>query len=509
MYNQANVGDMGKWWPSPQVHEMNRARSPGLLGQWEFICKDCSVKVSLVEIDILQGSHGRLPKLWPRVVLQPNWELDHELCVGSTGYVGVQILKPTPHEAALGVVVRGRIKWAWRHPSDQVYYVSVAEGHQLIPGSYTSQFKDAGIFMVAAKDFRPKKLPKKRPAFLMLQGSYVVQAKEVPLPNHGGYLVQGAGSVPVSYEMVAQDGFTQYITNAVYQRFAGDNYCTIQAFTTAAGMGLGNGPGKLGVSLSDLSPHMSIQSLDLLMKKAHGKPLHAFRLMEEKHNAFLWANIWKGPPRILLCECNVHDMDGKLHCIAVDTARNMLWVAPSNRPRHIPGECEGAVKVQKSDIVERSEAGWKAYMLQEFSLEPPNSVWCVMVRSKRILQMQTHHTHPSILQPATGQQHQPHPIQHMGMVAKGVATNQGELLVNRTSIDFAVQQNVPNITGVSLGETLLGDSVSTHPLTLAVDTEADRFDLRFLLREIRVNKRKRERENSKRPPHPPHSTYRD
>ena len=43
------------------------------------------------------------------------------------------------------------------------------------------------------------------------------------------------------------------------------------------------------------------------------------------------------------------------------------------------------------------------------------------------------------------------------------ATNQGELLVNRTSIDFAVQHNVPNITGLFLGETLLRDSISSKP----------------------------------------------
>ena len=52
------------------------------------------------------------------------------------------------------------------------------------------------------------------------------------------------------------------------------------------------------------------------------------------------------------------------------------------------------------------------------------------------------------------------------------ATNQGELLVNRTSIDFAVPHNVPNITGLFLGETLLRDSISSNPLALTVDTEA-------------------------------------
>ena len=65
----------------------------------------------------------------------------------------------------------------------------------------------------------------------------------------------------------------------------------------------------------------------------HGASQHcncmaAFRLLEEKHNARQWANIWKGPPRVLLCESNVQDIDGKLHCMAIDTARNMLWVAP-------------------------------------------------------------------------------------------------------------------------------------------------------------------------------------
>ena len=64
------------------------------------------------------------------------------------------------------------------------------------------------------------------------------------------------------------------------------------------------------------------------------------------------------------------------------------------------------------------------------------------------------------------------------------ATNQGELLVNRTSIDFAVQHNVPNITGLFLGETLLRDSISSNPLTLTVDTEADGFELTFLLSEM-------------------------
>ena len=41
-----------------------------------------------------------------------------------------------------------------------------------------------------------------------------------------------------------------------------------------------------------------------------------------------------------------------------------------------------------------------------------------------------------------------------------------------------------NITGLFLGETLLRNSFSSNPLTLTVDTEADGFELTFLLSEM-------------------------
>ena len=179
------------------------------------------------------------------------------------------------------------------------------------------------------------------------------------------------------------EGYTPYITDAVYQRFAGDDHCTLQAFTTAVGMAPGIGPGKLGVMASEFEPMMSIQRLGELMQVHKGTPLHAFRLVQERHNAGRWARIWKGPPRVVLCDCKVQDEDDKRHCIAVDTARNMLWVAPSNRTKHIPGQCEGAVKVEEWDKVHRGEASWQDYMLGEFTLQTPISVWCVMVHIKR------------------------------------------------------------------------------------------------------------------------------
>jgi hypothetical protein len=242
------------------------------------------------------------------------------------------------------------------------------------PDSRLGQFHKARLFVVDELDFRQLHYVRSG-GFLHLGGSYATQAKDIPQPNFDNYCIQGA------HDSILE-GYVPYITDAVYQRYMGDDNCVIQAFTTAVGMPLGKNLGALGVMPSAFPTGHTIEMLRHKMRQSKGTALHAFFLRHEPQQAKQWAKVWEGPPRILICWCNVCDGSGKQHAMAIDTARRMLWLAPSNRKQEIPGECEGAWKVEGDDLL-MDEDGWQCHMRENFHLLPPIKVWCVMVSTKR------------------------------------------------------------------------------------------------------------------------------